>query len=375
MSVVVSVSKPPSARDVEIYSRLVQEQALQAAVANEFGLSQSAVSKIYRRVAEYLAENGSGEWQFAEDAAFFAHHDYVEQVNAAVGRVHGLFEQSTESRPNCALINTYLRSCKTLRDARVEAAKVGCLRAEAIKSDPRRLEEWLVRQAEQMCRDLRDHVKQQARCGLAAMNLPHDTKQDRQAHVRNTFRTTKSDDPLSLLPPAWQRAYKLAFLETEESLGGTGVSPVSSRSFGGSTASEGMADSSVSDGGSTSDSALPHPAGEGTGKMPAPPPASEKMEYETAEKPSFSDAPAVVTSNVTNDKPGTYGSSSASDSTTESTSIPRNILGGSSVSRVPLPRSISNGDLVFDEQTACDAISAALTRRQRQRRLATARRK
>jgi hypothetical protein len=125
MSVVVSVAKPPSARDVEIYSRLVQEQALQAAVANEFGLSQSAVSKIYRRVGEYLAENGSGDWQFVEDAAFFAHHDYVEQVNAAVGRVHVLFEQSTESRPNCALINTYLRNCKTLRDARVEAAKVG----------------------------------------------------------------------------------------------------------------------------------------------------------------------------------------------------------------------------------------------------------
>jgi hypothetical protein len=230
-------------------------------------------------VAEYLAENGSGEWQFAEDAAFFAHHDYVEQVNAAVGRVHGLFEQSTESRPNCALINTYLRSCKTLRDARVEAAKVGCLRAEAIKSDPRRLEDWLVRQAEQMCRDLRDHVKQQARCGLAGMNLPHDTKQDRQGHVRNTFRTTKDDDPLSLLPPAWQRAYKLAFLEPEESLGGTGVSPMSlPQAFGGSVASGGMADSSVSDGGSASDSALPHPAGEGPGKIPAPPPESEKME-------------------------------------------------------------------------------------------------
>jgi predicted transcriptional regulator len=61
MSVVVSVAKPPSARDVEIYSRLVREQALQAAVANEFGLSQSAVSRIYRRVAEYLAENGSGD--------------------------------------------------------------------------------------------------------------------------------------------------------------------------------------------------------------------------------------------------------------------------------------------------------------------------
>jgi hypothetical protein len=281
------------------------------------------------------------------------------------------------------------------------------------------LEDLLVRQAEQMCRDLRDHAKQQARCGLAALNLPHDTKQDRQAHVRNTFRTTKDDDPLSLLPPAWQRAYKLAFLEPEESLGGTGVSPMSlPQAFGGSVASGGMADSSVSDGGSASDSALPHPAGEGTGKIPAPPPESEKMEYETAEKPSYSQASVASEWAVSNDYTITCDVSGAAESTPESHSIPRNILGGTGVSPVSLPQANSDSiapagmvdgtkvdgglasssvlphqpaedtgripvppnimgmsEPVFDEQAACDAISAALERRQRQRRLAKARRK
>jgi hypothetical protein len=269
-----------------------------------------------------------------------------------------------------------------------------------------------------MCRDLRDHVKQQARCGLAAMNLPHDTKQDRQAHVRNTFRTTKSDDPLSLLPPAWQRAYKLAFLEAEESLGGTGVSPVSSDLFGGSIATGGMADGTKVDGGLASSSALPHQSGEDTGRMPAPPPESEKMEYETAENASYSNDSMVVKAAVTNDSPITCAAPVNAEYAPVSTSIPRNILSGTGILPVPLPQTfggsvatdgmvdgtISNGVLpgnstlphksaedtgrmpvppnilgvseaVYDEQAACDAISAALERRQRQRRLAKARRK
>jgi hypothetical protein len=144
--------------------------------------------------------------------------------------------------------------------------------------------------------------------------------------------------------------------------------------------------------------------------MPAPPPESEKIEYETAENASYSNDSLVVKAAVTNDSPITCAAPVNAEYAPVSTSIPRNILSGTGILPVPLPQTfggsvatdgmvdgtISKGVLpgnstlphksaedtgripvppVYDEQAACDAISAALERRQRQRRLAKARRK
>jgi hypothetical protein len=316
MAVVLSLVKPPSARELKIYARLVKEHAPPGEVAREFGLSPPAVARIHRRVAIYLAETDGDIWRFAEDAALAAHQDYVQTVDSAVHCAYGLLQQSLHPengqppRPCGALLSTLVRMCKTLRDARVEAAEVGAQRAEAMKKDPRRLEELLVRETEQMCRDVREYVKRQSRCGLAALNLPHDTRQDRRTHVQNAYRTTQNTDALSLLPAAWQRAYRWAFIDPQET----------------------------------------------------PPIAPEKQEYKSAENGEYSAVSEVAISDVNTDKTATCAAPAAVEPAPQTHSIPRNML----------PPSVGP-KAALDELAVDDAIAAALDRRKRQHDLAKAR--
>jgi hypothetical protein len=172
-----------------------------------------------------------------------------------------------------------------------------------------------------------------------------------------------------------------------------------------------MASSATLKGALAGNSPLAHKSAVDAGKMSVPLPGSEKMEYETAENAFHSDVPAAVETGVTNDHKITCDEPFASESAPESDEIPRNILGGTSISPVSLPqsfggsaasgkmvdRTIAEGGLAggsalphkpredtgkmplppddYDEQAACAAISAALERRQRQPRLAKARRK
>jgi hypothetical protein len=74
--------------------------------------------------------------------------------------------------------------------------------------------------------------------------------------------------------------------------------------------------------------------------MAEPPPASEKMEYETAENASHSQAPDAGECDVTNVSSITCDAPCTSDSAPESNAIPRNILGGTGVSPVSLLQAV-----------------------------------
>jgi hypothetical protein len=296
--------RPPRARDLEIHRQLVEGHRSQADVAAEHGLSQSRISKIRRQVADFQALFQPADEQPVEQLAWGAHQDYLEQVRHSARCVLGWMQE----KPTCGMINSYVKTCKELRDATIEAAHVSHACGQALKANPRWREDQLVADVESLCRDVREAAKAMRRGGFVPVRFPHDTRAEREAYVREAFRGLAQQeefDALELMPPAWRRAYDLAFCLPEGiALAGTGGVGESIAASEGIAREEADRNRLPTPSGSTlkSTSSGMEPQGVGShfasasnedgrsaarNDSPTPTPA-EKKEYRPAKSPAFS---------------------------------------------------------------------------------------
>ena len=226
----LSIPKRPNPRDWLIYQQVVCDNLSQSDVAADHHISQSQVSRICRRMREFMLMSRPLEERFsAEDLAWLAQQRCIEQLEFAQLQALETFKHGSGGcrettitkrgssgdnqgstsirRPGEAdprLLRLYVDLALKLRDAQVEEARaVEPVVAQLEKS---RLwqEDWRVTQAIRTINDLRHYVVRMLRSGYRAPLLPEFDQEAVILHVRNKCRENRDAKVADLLPEEWQ---------------------------------------------------------------------------------------------------------------------------------------------------------------------------
>ena len=226
----------PTEREQEIYQVVHVDGVTQAVAAQRFGVSQSAISKICTRVAQWLATTRPGRgltlehqiWLSLSDATQKAQHNRMLAAQAfqesfkphiaIITRTNKDGETTEERRVMQPKINHHMYDRMCQHDAEIVDLLRRTAEAEQVALDQTKTfvtyrEDYFARRGKKYCLDALKSARNLRKRGIAVPAAPRFLRREIEQYVRaKTRELPQSKKVLDFLPPNW-----LAFVKAIES--------------------------------------------------------------------------------------------------------------------------------------------------------------